>query len=347
MNPRIHQWIGWEPMFSQSLEKKRFYDFCWYVRCERKESMMRRSLSIVLALLFFSVPAFAEKWSFAVVADNRSAFASYRNVLEEIQNMTVNPDHAFSPIDFVLAVGDLSPVAKNDEIYRQVFKEKAPPFFPVRGNHENADDVEYLLKKMIPALGKSVKMYDSKSINYYADWKNVRLIVLDQYSRFARSFNNIEMIRWVEDSIASAQNAEHIFVTYHEPYIPDDPETDPFWSMLLKHRDKVKAVFVGHTHVYHWRRIPNDLGGIYLINAGNAGRVSHSDHRQTIVEVSVDGKNLTFRAVQAPNGTSDFKLRDEWRISQAVSGCTRRPALGVENLGLVKNQLPGLAPLLS
>jgi len=50
-----------------------------------------------------------------------------------------------------------------------------------------------------------------------------------------------------------------------------------------------------------------------LINTGAAGNTGHSDGMNTFVQISIDGKNAAFRAVQAPDKTKDFKVADSWK----------------------------------
>jgi hypothetical protein len=205
-------------------------------------------------------------------------------------------------------------VARNLEIYGSVFKTKAPTYLPVRGNHEDPRNLQFILQNLLPSLGERVRMHDKNSVNYYVDWKNIRLIVLDQYSRFGKSFDNIGSLDWIENVIESGAKADHVFIAFHEPQLALNAETDPFWSMLLRHRDKVRAVFVGHIHIYYRNRFPDGVNGLTTVNAGNAGSNNHSDNRQTVVEVMVDGKKVSFRTVQAPDGTSDFKIGDQWEM---------------------------------
>jgi hypothetical protein len=104
-----------------------------------------------------------------------------------------------------------------------------------------------------------------------------------------------------------------VFIAFHEPRFPADINTDPFWSVLLTHSDKVRAVLWAHTHVYGRRRLPDSNGGIELINAGAAGNTRHFDGMNTWVQIAVSGRNASFRAIQAPDKTRDFRVTDRWR----------------------------------
>lgn len=268
-------------------------------------------LVAILLLFFIASPALADKWAFAVFSDNCSGFASYRNVLNEIRRQTINPDKKYPPFDFVLACGDLSPAEENFRIFREVFG-PIPSYFPVRGNHERQRDVRFLLEKIMPLNGEKIRLQDQRSLNYHADWKNVRLIVLDQYSSFGKAFDREAVLVWLKAALDTPDHIRHVFVAFHEPYLPFYPEKDPFWSLLVEHQDKVKAVFAGHTHMYYRRRFPDRYKGIIFVNTGNAGQNNHSDGRQTITEVLIDREKVSFLVVQAPDGTAGFSIREQW-----------------------------------
>lgn len=273
---------------------------------------VRRLPAVFVLVFFLASPALAERWAFAVIGDNCAGFASYRNVLNEIHHQTVNPDKKYPPFDFVLVCGDVSPADLNFRIFRQVFGSDPPSYFPVRGNHERSPDVRFLLDRVMPLNGEKIRLQDQKSLTYYADWKNVRLVVLDQYSSFGRAFDQEAAIAWLNSTLDPPEHIRHVFVAFHEPYLPYFPDKDPFWSLLVEHRGRVRAVFSGHTHWYYRRRFPDRYKGIVYVNTGNAGQNSHSDGRQTITEVLIEDEKVSFLVVQAPDGTKEFSVREQW-----------------------------------
>jgi hypothetical protein len=282
-----------------------------------------RRLQVLLILLILSAAssALAQRWSFAVFSDNRNFETAFRNVLEDIDSGGP-PDPEFSKPDFVVGVGDIDPVKRTYQILRETLGPRTI-FIPVRGNHEAPEDVRFILKDILPSENPPVKAFDETSATFYYDWKNVRLIVIDQYTPYAENLGGRKFLKWVEDAVMSAKNADHIFVSFHEPRFPADVHSDPFWGMLLKHTDKVRAVFVGHTHIYGRRFLPDSRGGIELINAGAAGNTGHFDGMNTFVQISIDGKNAAFRAVQAPDKTKDFKVTDSFTKNTADAPVTR------------------------
>ncbi len=224
----------------------------------------------------------------------------------------------------------------------------AVPFFPVRGNHEGPDDVDFLVHSLLPAYGTEIHRLNDSSVNYYVDWKNIRLIVVDQFSEFSRKTDtdmfswlkpdggniNALGLKWTESVINSAgPEIDHIFISFHKPAFPRKrhvhdsfdafPENrDAFWNMLVRHNDKVRAVFVAHTHNYSRMRVkdptsvgdtgyPDQPGGVYQIDGGTTGK---NGLPNTIVEVHVQGRNLAFRTVQAASSSKPFKVIDQWAI---------------------------------
>jgi hypothetical protein len=273
---------------------------------------MRRIGVALWLVLLLAAPASAERWSFAALADNRAAYSSYRNVLNEIKMLRANPAPRLPPVDFVLACGDMDPLTTNHDIYLNVFEGKPPWYFPVRGNHEKPDDLDFILKKILPSYGKVIQLRDQESVNYYVDWKNVRVIVLDQYATADPDISNAGTLSWMDQAIGSAVNVNHIFIAFHQPNFPENLENSAFWRLLLRHHDKVRAVFNGHTHTYDRRRVGDGNRAIEVINTGNAGNSKHSDNEQTIVEFLVDGPHVFLRTLQAPDGSSEFRVIDEW-----------------------------------
>lgn len=273
------------------------------------------ALALVFVLVLFSGRAAAESWTFAAIADSRAEVSLLRNVLEEVRDMKAQASPRIPRIGIVIALGDIDPAAQTWKVYREIFPANDPPFFPVRGNHELAADVRVILEDILPPLAPAVKLHDARSVNYLFDWKNARFIVIDPYAEFGRNPSNPALLKWVEEAIVSARDARHIFICLHEPYIPHDPVNDPFWGLLLRHNDKVRAVLAGHTHRYNRRRIPDTPGGIYSVNAGNAGQTNHSDGKQTLLEVTLDETRVSFRAVQAPAATKKFSVEDRFQIT--------------------------------
>ncbi len=278
----------------------------------RLRYIRRLSIPLILLILSTASSAFAQKWSFAAFSDNRNFEVGYRNVLQDI-NSSGPADPAFPRPDFAVAVGDIDPVKRTLQIFRETLGPKMP-FIPVRGNHEAPEDVRFILKDILPSEQPPVTVYDKESVTFYYDWKNVRLIVIDQYAAYAKGLSNKVFLDWLEKAIVSAKNADHVFIAFHEPHFPPLLRSDPFWSLLLEHSGKVRAVLWSHTHFYGRRYVSGSNGGVALINTGAAGNTGHSDGMNTFVQIGIDGKVAAFRAVQAPDKTKDFRVTDNWNV---------------------------------
>jgi len=266
--------------------------------------------AILAAILIQAASAFAERWSFAAISDVRPEFAAYTGVLRQIKSGRPE-DPNFPPAQLVLAVGDIDPLIRTVIIHQEVMGRDVP-FIPVRGNHEGPEDLRYMLKKVLPGMGLPIEYYDSSSATYCLDWKNARFIVIDRYTEYARKLKDPAFLQWLEKAITSAAGADHVFIAFHEPYAFFFPENDLFGKILIRHSDKVRAVFNGHMHCYARHSIQCPRGPIHLINTGNAGSRGHSDGNLTTVEVAIDGKQVVYRAVQAPHGTGNFAATDQW-----------------------------------
>lgn len=277
----------------------------------RKAPVLPGLFLVVVLFLSWASSACAGSWSFAIFADCRSEYAGYRAALDQLK--TNKPDDPkFPPPAFVAAVGDLDPLPKSFEIYKEIIGESVP-FVPVRGNHESPADVEFMLKRVLPSLKFALEFYDNSSATYYFDLNNVRFIVIDTYTPYAKGLKDPAFLGWVEKAISSAAKADHVFISLHDANPPVEPSADPFWGMLLRHADKVKAVIGGHTHTYTRRIISGaGYGGINYINAGNAGRMTHGDATPSLVEVSIEGKNVRFRTIQKPELGGKFAVTDKW-----------------------------------
>ena len=285
-----------------------------------------------------------QNFSFDVLADPRSKDSTWKNTLLTIRDRNTNPESTFTPSELILVVGDMGPLASRHEEYKQVFTNASlfPVFLPVIGNHEFSNFgacFRYARDVLVPAI-PHVFCQHAASCDYYVDYKNARMIVVDGYSTLGKDgVINDKGRQWVEQVIKTTPPAiDHIFISFHEPAFPrsahigdsfdqDLEKRNAFWRMLLGYKDRVHAVFVGHTHVYCRMRIldpagaaandptsfPNEEGGIYQINAGADGVTSIN----TIVQVQVEGKNVYFSALQTKKGEKEpFAEVDRWSLLQ-------------------------------
>jgi hypothetical protein len=283
-----------------------------------------------------------QRFSFAVLADPRNYGDTWTNALLEIRDRKCNRDPIFSPAELIVVAGDMDPLASRDKDFRQVFTnaDTRPIFLPVIGNHEfdnGGESFRYARDVLIPSIPRVARRH-AGSCDYYLDFRNVRIFSIDGYTDIGNDgVINDEGRLWVEQVIkATPSSIDHIFISFHEPAFPrirhvgdsfdqDAEKRNAFWRMLVEHGDRVRAVFVGHTHFYSRMRVldpagaaannpqayPDEDGGIYQVIAGASGQGSLN----TIVNVQIEGKNVLFRVLQAEIGSNmSFTEIDEWNI---------------------------------
>lgn len=274
------------------------------------------TLLVVVWLVFLARGAFAESWSFAVFSDHLNQYDGYVRVLEQIQRLRGNDSTGAGPppMEFVGVCGDLRPADKAYRLFMEMLGPRPPDYFPVRGNHERKRDVPFIQTHILPVYGDRVVRYRAGGLSYHVDVKNVRWIVLDQYADFGIHLGEPDALNWLKTALVPGPEIDHVFIAYHQPSLPWIPELDDFWTLLGEHRDRVRAVFFGHTHVYSRRFLQFGNGGIWAVNTGNSGQRSHSDGHWTLVRVTVDGKAVSFETYRTPVDTDRFEREDFWQL---------------------------------
>lgn len=322
-------------------------DWCSYEMHMRKT--FRSSLLIIgICLVLMAgwttrkVEASEEKFSFTVLADPRSQGDTWKNALMEIRDRNTNQEPAFTPSELIVVAGDMDPLVSRHEDFKHVFtnEDTRPVFLPVIGNHEFKNGgvhFRHAREVLIPSIPRAVRRH-ATSCDYYLDHMNMRIIAVDGYTDLGKDgVINDKGKQWVEQVIKETPSTiDHIFISFHEPAFPrvrhvgDSFDQDPgrrnaFWRMLLGYGDRVRAVFVGHSHSYYRLRVldpagiaandpnafPNEDGGLYQVDVGAAG----TGTMNTIVQVQIEGKNLLFRVLQAENGANKpFTETDKWSM---------------------------------
>ena len=297
----------------------------------------KKCYAVSVLYLVFVTTSFldAQEISFVAIADNRSYVNEYRYVLQEINDVTVNPEPVIPIPQFLVASGDIDPVASNMAIYTDtVAYPNLPPYYPVVGNHEfeTPSDMNYILNSMIPYLENIVN--SGVQGTYSFDYGTVHCVVLDQYSSNEEGEVDEHLQDWLQADL-NATERDHVFVFGHEPAFPRHrhigdsldqfPESrNAFWNMLVID-PRVRAYFCGHTHYYSRMRVldpttvgqsgyPDQDGGVYQVDCGAAGH-SLSDGRMTIIYVHVGEDVIRFRVVTSPRNEENWEVSDDWTIS--------------------------------
>ncbi|MBI4917500.1 MAG: metallophosphoesterase [Acidobacteria bacterium] len=280
-------------------------------------------------------------WSFVAAADPRNNFLTWRNALREMRDLTRNPPPSFDHAELLVVPGDIDTNSVNYLLWGEIFRgdPTMAAYVAALGNHDFENSLErvYVTGAILPAQ-PGLERHAPDDANYWLDWKNVRFIVVDQYTSpwgddgcFGAGGR-----AWVEAAIESAVAASHVFVAFHEPAFPRGghdgdsfnacpADRDAFWNMLVAHRDKVRAALVGHTHVYSRLRVrdpagaaandpaqfPDEADGIWQIDCGAAG----NGDRNTVVRFQVEADRVRVRALDADNGlVAGFDVLDEFEM---------------------------------
>jgi hypothetical protein len=290
-----------------------------------------RLFLVILFLASAATPATSQSWSFSVVGDSRSGARDFTAALTRIRDAK-DPSGKKSDLpEFIVVAGDFDPDDANYALYRGVFSGTLyPRFLPVMGNHDSGYR-SFISDTIMPKEGIHAT-FERSTVSYYADVRNVRMIVVDQYrgTGFKNGCINDAGIVWVEQAIMSAKDVDHIFIAMHVPafcrvrHVGEGFESCPdqrnrFWDMLVRHRDKVRAVLAAHTHNYSVMRVrdprgpasdgksyPFESDGVYQFDAGGAG--NSDDGHITVMTFFIEGKAASAQVVQSPSGQARFAV---------------------------------------
>jgi 3',5'-cyclic AMP phosphodiesterase CpdA len=249
-----------------------------------------------------------DPYQFVVYGDTRTRHELHRNVVKAIM--------AHDAPDFVVHTGDL--VADGNQasqwplffdIERDLLRKTV--FFPALGNHERNSPAYY--------------DYFQVTKPYYSfDWGNGHFIVLNSdignvaANQAERDAFWAAQTAWLEDDLASHQQAAYRFVFAHHPPFTavarrqgENPQMTALVPMFEKYR--VTAGFFGHDHNYqHYLK-----NGVHYVITGGGGaplydvdkppqgitlKVASTEH---FVRVKVEGKTARMEAITLDGGKLD------------------------------------------
>lgn len=161
--------------------------------------------------------------------------------------------------------------------YLDALKPLGCPVYNAPGNHDLFDAVS----------AKLWKEYQGPTY-YTLDRENARFIILDSETQPSRLGE--KQFSWLEGELEGAGN-RHVFVILHRPLFPVDGhigycmdlyprERDALHRLFVRHKDRIKGVFLGHEHMYYYENrdgvpyhtvagggaelyMPPELGGYY------------------------------------------------------------------------------------
>lgn len=262
-------------------------------------------------------PLGEDAWTFGIMADTQ-----WRENLDGenpgttafgIQQM-VNRQFIAKKVRFVVQVGDNVDVehdTKNGNPDVRTLPIKAQSvqplydagigFFSLRGNHESSRTAANEFGQVFPqttgaggvlagATNFSSPSENLRGLSYSFDVKNVRIVMLDQFTRKdgsgSTSNNIIDQLDWIEDRVLNRPAGTHCLVFAHKNLIGQNhvdvlfganPAANPeavnrFISILQ--RGNVPYLFGGHDHVHH-RSIVTSPDGASQVEQIIAGSNSH------------------------------------------------------------------------
>ncbi len=217
----------------------------------------------------------SERFSFAVMGDNKNGFAVFRKILKDVDD-----GHLFA-----IDVGDLvyNGEKRRYRAFYKMIKDLETPFLVAVGNHD------------IRKGGAENFLEIFGSLYYSFDYGDSLFIVLDDAN--GKRIDHVQM-RWLERELQ--KDYRHRFVFMHVP--PFDPRPGHSHSlsdrenaeafMKLMERYKPDIVFTSHIHAYFEE---TRKGVVYVITGGAGAEIWETDKEHSFhhyVKVEVDGDEV-------------------------------------------------------
>ncbi len=258
------------------------------------------------------IPHEGDKFSFAVMGDNKNSFSTFQSILRDLDSKT-------DQLTFAIDVGDLVFDGEQEKyrvFYNQIKDEKLP-FLVALGNHDIREE------------GRAI-YYDIFGPFYYSfTVGNSYFIVLDDANMVR--IDDPQMV-WLKQQLTESRSYSHIFVFLHVPllapgeglpkplstvpgrelvrlmkYHPSLADKKQVNELLMLFRDyHVTRVFASHIHGYFagdWEGVP------YTITGGAGAELIGTDPEHYFyhyVVVHVDGDQVTTSIVRFPSPPAEL-----------------------------------------
>lgn len=262
-------------------------------------------------------PLSSDAWSFGIMSDTQwrenEDGENPGTMAYGIQQL-VNKQFIAKKVSFVVQVGDNVDVehdTKNGNPGVRTLNIKAQSvqplydagigFYSLRGNHEGSRTAANEFPVIFPqttgsggvlagATNFSSPSENLRGLSYSFDVKNVRIVMLDQFTRKdgsgSTNTNIIDQLDWIEDRVLNRPAGTHCLVFAHKNLIGQNhvdvlfganPAANPaavnrFISIM--DRGNVQCVFGGHDHVHH-RSLVTSPDGASQVEQIIAGSNSH------------------------------------------------------------------------
>jgi predicted phosphodiesterase len=212
---------------------------------------------------FTTAPQSRTNFVFYVYGDTRTRVSAHSRVASAISNIVRKTN---TTPTFIVHLGDFAEYGSDMEETSAQFFRPAQQFLsmlsliPVRGNHENGTD---LFPKYFPLPQRTG--VDRAADDYYQDYGDVRIIVIDVYHERMIS---PQRLKWLEERLSEASDCWRI-VCLHEPVYSSGshgpfPSAKDVEKILVK--GKAHVVFTAHDH--HYERTRPVHGVTYFVSGG-------------------------------------------------------------------------------
>lgn len=232
------------------------------------------------------------------------------------QNLKIASEQiAGSGLQGAMITGDLARLTGKPGDYLNL-KQLSQPIFnkmPVAMTLGNHDYREHFLDIFTATAGERQNLQDKYVV--VIDHPKVQLILLDSLlsTNVTPGFLGKLQRKWLENHLKENKN-KAIFLFFHHTLSDGDNDlldVDKLFDIITPHR-QVKAVFYGHSHVYHYST-QND---IHLINLPALGYTFDDKDPVGWIEASIDHKSgsFTLHAIEGNTALDGEKKEVIWRI---------------------------------
>jgi hypothetical protein len=243
-----------------------------------------------------------QPFTFVVLGDNRGDASgrqtpAFIELLHDVRE--TKPAFVFNTGDMIYGKTEQATPRDQWREYQEAISLLRVPTFHVPGNHDIWDD-------------ESARLYQElwRGVYYSFDYGPGRFIGLDTESVPGRL--SPPQFEWLERELGRTR-PRLVFVFLHRPLFPADgaigssldavpSERDKLHRLFVQHRDRIKGIFCGHEHSYHFEQ--RDGVPYYITGGAGANLYEPAElggfHHFLLARVQGDKVQVELRKVGAP-----------------------------------------------